>query len=652
MAITLQGLQFEIERGSKLLKSTTTLPDETPLGYDGDPNLVINGNSQGDTLLFNAPLGTGFIQQSGTAWMKVDNNNGGVWVENFGSGGGTEVHKYFKYDPVLDQLVATRPITTTLNSLFLGDQHKMSSGAENIFFTNRQSDIDWFPMWGGIKNQQLVENQGKEGIIAPSGRRYSDLLSIEFYGPRDSNLPVVPYQTAAVMPANHSVYGQHIHVGEDLAADDWLFYELYYGTDSTGRKAYEQVLNTDVVLKGEGIEWWFDHPVEGHKGTKIFTQVMLAKGNRDAARRPLLTVASANFPDIHYVQIFLREFRDVDLVDKEDLGFHEMSEAIDGNNHHTLHDGDLQWLTDESGNPLQFTDYANELGTTDLVISRESTFEALHNGDNQFLTDEEGNVLDFSAAPVIIQVPPLVYQSIVTSSSVYWETATGNFDNSYRVGVVVGTHLFSEPVTMRWWVQSRQSTGVGYRTIGTGVEEEANTQHSIPDVMGYATHGKESNLSPEDRLILVIREYTSDDGRSITYSGFYDAGPSPAVALNQPETNKVNVMYHDSEQIQMTNSAFGQSRIPNDLTISLRPYPWILMRFTVFVKAAIDPNDGLAWSSGQDITIRIKTYGAATIVAFTGIYHLEDLVIKGEYHGNEEGWHITLERNPVKFRVI
>ena len=58
---------------------------------------------------------------------------------------------HFEYDPTQDQLIADRAIETTLNSLFLGEQHKMSSGSENIFFTNLSSDINFFPMWGGLK---------------------------------------------------------------------------------------------------------------------------------------------------------------------------------------------------------------------------------------------------------------------------------------------------------------------------------------------------------------------------------------------------------------------------------------------------------------------------------------------------------------------
>ena len=81
MPATINSLQFELERGFKLLKSTTTMPDNTQLGYDGDPNDA-TASTSGQTLLVNAPLGTGFIQQDGTSWQKTEVGIGGSWTNN------------------------------------------------------------------------------------------------------------------------------------------------------------------------------------------------------------------------------------------------------------------------------------------------------------------------------------------------------------------------------------------------------------------------------------------------------------------------------------------------------------------------------------------------------------------------------------------
>ena len=62
-------------------------------------------------------------------------------IPSTGSGAGldanqTEVLSHWTYDETTRKLKSNRAIETTLNSLYLGEQHKMSSGAENIFFTN------------------------------------------------------------------------------------------------------------------------------------------------------------------------------------------------------------------------------------------------------------------------------------------------------------------------------------------------------------------------------------------------------------------------------------------------------------------------------------------------------------------------------------
>jgi hypothetical protein len=82
----LENHQFELERRVILFKPDTTMPDNTLLGYDGDPNAVDEHNSDGEFLLYHSPLGTQYIQFNGVEWRKRALPN--VWVE-LGGGGGT-----------------------------------------------------------------------------------------------------------------------------------------------------------------------------------------------------------------------------------------------------------------------------------------------------------------------------------------------------------------------------------------------------------------------------------------------------------------------------------------------------------------------------------------------------------------------------------
>ena len=46
----------------------------------------------------------------------------------------------------------------------------MSSGSENIYFTNQSSNVNFYPAWGGIKDQSQIENQTDDGVYVPTAR--------------------------------------------------------------------------------------------------------------------------------------------------------------------------------------------------------------------------------------------------------------------------------------------------------------------------------------------------------------------------------------------------------------------------------------------------------------------------------------------------
>lgn len=83
---SIDGNAFEIERRSIQLKFNTNMPDDTILGYDGNPNSVVNGNTDGETLIYNVAQGATFMQSNGTWWFKKALPN--IWIE---IGGATSV---------------------------------------------------------------------------------------------------------------------------------------------------------------------------------------------------------------------------------------------------------------------------------------------------------------------------------------------------------------------------------------------------------------------------------------------------------------------------------------------------------------------------------------------------------------------------------
>ena len=188
-----------------------------------------------------------------------------------------ETLSHFKYSPEEDQLVGDRAVQTTLNSLFLGEQHKMSSGSENIFFTNLTSDINFFPMWGGLKDQSITANQGASGFIPPSGRVFSDMFSLPLRG-NPNPVSAVGYAGDNYFGVNISGLGITTIAAEDVPPTTRLEYRIAIA----GRNVYKQVLPRDAarssaasqIYAGDTIEWYFDHPVDVRAGTTLYAEIM------------------------------------------------------------------------------------------------------------------------------------------------------------------------------------------------------------------------------------------------------------------------------------------------------------------------------------------------------------------------------------------
>ena len=178
--------------------------------------------------------------------------------------------RYFQYDSDTRILSTSRSFESALNSFYLGEQHKMSSGAENIFFTNLSTNTNFYPMWGGLKDQSIAANQDYTGFIPPSGRVYTDMFSLPLGG---NPLAGSSIGYTGENPFSVNIAGLGITTTVAEAIDHTvtrLEYCLYVG----GKKVYLQELDlTSSLAPGDLLEWFFDHPVEIHAGTTIFAEI-------------------------------------------------------------------------------------------------------------------------------------------------------------------------------------------------------------------------------------------------------------------------------------------------------------------------------------------------------------------------------------------
>jgi hypothetical protein len=195
-----------------------------------------------------------------------------------------EFLSHWSYDENTRRLTSTKAIETTLNSLYLGEQHKMSSGSENIYFTNLSSDINFFPMWGGLKDQSITANRDSTGFIPPSGRVYTDMFSLPLGGAPNA-LTSVGYAGDNYFGINISGLGITTTAAEAVGPEVRLEYRITI----SGKQVYMQELPRAAarssaganIYPGDVIEWFFDHPVDVRAGTTLFAEIHKVRNSDD-----------------------------------------------------------------------------------------------------------------------------------------------------------------------------------------------------------------------------------------------------------------------------------------------------------------------------------------------------------------------------------
>ena len=294
-----------------------------------------------------------------------------------------ETLSHFQYDPTQDQLIGDRAIETTLNSLFLGEQHKMSSGAENIFFTNLGNDTNFYPMWGGLKDQSLTANQGSDGFIPPSGRVYTDMFSSPLGGSVDS--------TTSIGYTGGNYFGVNIAglgITTTLAETVEVGVSLEYRLSVNDIQVYKQILpTTEKRFANDVVEWFFDHPVEIHAGTTIFAEIRKVDRSNNIdygvlqVRQGDQIQADGNYRYQAIVHNRLFEDKDLELISP-----YLKYQAID-------------FSLDATGSTIVFKDLS--LGSDGVLVSHAiNTVEAVANGSNIKIKIKGGQKILVENVPV------------------------------------------------------------------------------------------------------------------------------------------------------------------------------------------------------------------------------------------------------------
>jgi len=338
---------------------------------------------------------------------------------------------HWRYDENTRKLVADRAVETTLNSLYLGEQHKMSSGAENIFFTNLGNDTNFYPMWGGLKDQSITANQDHTGFIPPSGRVYTDMFSLPLGGSPDP-LTSVGYSGPNYFGVSIAGLGITTTAAETIPETVRLEYRL----SVNGKQVYMQVLPRnaprssagEVIYPGDVIEWFFDHPVEIHAGTTIYAEIRCVREADD-------------------VDLGIFQVRQGDTVDPN-TGLYRYQAIV----HNRLFtDKDLELISpyikytamdfglDDTGSSILFRDLSLATGEELLIPHPINSVEAVASGTNIQIKVKGGAKILIEALPVTgasingSLVNAVLNQAVVQLNDLFTSTEAFTADTSNPV---------------------------------------------------------------------------------------------------------------------------------------------------------------------------------------------------------------------------
>ncbi len=422
--MSLSNLEFELPRRVVLLSSVTTMPNGLPLNVTGHPDDIDGALaldvSTGEYLLDNSPPMTMYLDTLNDAVYRRTMVN--TW--ELLTGGDLDLHKYFSYDPILERLVATKPITTTLNSFYLGNHHKISSGGQNVYTTNLTTGVHWYPMWGGVKDQHNPTNQDMTGVINPSGRVLAEYEpAVEPFGTfAAAGVPYINFALTYQFVGNQSIYGFDFIVGENLV-DATLHLLAEDATVPTGEDAfiYENLTKHVTASSGDVLHIKLDHPLDALAGDTItltLSREVIGNTTHDHENDLVKCRPSAVSSTYPWLSAQLRGFTDRDLAFKsfDDTGEEVPDPVVVGavaksagaseyvlaeeGNAKTLHtDSDLLILTSAEGKAITWHRWSNETGDADWATAEETVSDSLHASDRSVLTNQDGIILAWHNLP-------------------------------------------------------------------------------------------------------------------------------------------------------------------------------------------------------------------------------------------------------------
>lgn len=249
--------------------------------------------------------------------------------------------------PFPEHILCDILFSASVSSLSLGNHHVISSNAENVGFKNISTNIEYYPMWGGLKDQKegstetspqtlvvhsSLVNRDLDGAINPSGRVYDKLISSAQGFSLTTTLVNWDNVLSAGMQGSipsQSAFSIEFYPDPSIDFSGCTFrYRCYYGTGKTNLVWEDQVVEgtsslVPVVNAGiDGFRMWFSHRFDLHFNGEFdynFEMTYLPVGGINYLP---LDVCSDGL-GTNYAYVYSRQYSDIPLCLDSNISFDE-----------------------------------------------------------------------------------------------------------------------------------------------------------------------------------------------------------------------------------------------------------------------------------------------------------------------------------------
>lgn len=521
------SLNFELPRRLVLLQSITTMPDNSQLGVTGDPNVLdpdkVLNPSTGEFLLNNSPPATLYLDTVGDElWRKTTSDN---WEKLSSSGGSQPIlagtleddsswMMLRDHDDVFDAYnIPNKANDNKLHFLRyeFGQYISKLQVGDSIYTDHIHLNVDegryTVPSDGSIDHNTTAMRRlntgvhgvglgSYEGVTAVVTEKKGEALHL-YQGKSLVALGIGDHNGVDVEDFNYTLLSKFSgKLGKPFKVPTLLKKLSIWTKESDARMVitltyqdnnqrlfksasdydYEHEKSEPVGFGGELVIDLLDGvPVD--TGRQILIHIAFTKPT-EVAGEEIVGIDSSKVFNIYYScnanEIIAETLATTGDIDNK-IGEHEWSESESGNDHDLLHNADLQWLTDDSGNKIQWTDYHNNLGTTDLVLARHAKLATLHDGDNQLLTDDNGNPLVWDALEDDFEIVDTGNDS---DEKLYWDSDRGFGSMRDRdLRLEFRTWMLNRPCKLTWELFDNNS-----QLVFKGDSSSYSMSHSLSDV--------------------------------------------------------------------------------------------------------------------------------------------------------------------------